>query len=265
MYRLLIVTKDARVEAMFGSMEGWEALGFKHPRIRQSMEEAIACMHKHHIDAIAVDNAADFAPLNRYLDENNPSMPIFQIESSKDEQFATLKEVYQLLCQLHADHSDDDYDEAYYFGLARERWMKMLISGMSPTRAHVLAHHQLYRCVESVYAPCVFARLSIPSGDAFLSGRWHYGSDRLEIALRNFFGTEVEKMTVHIAVISPEEVRVLACPKPEYVENASFGADHVLGYIQETIDQIERYLGLKMNLIDIRRMESITAFAAATK
>lgn len=261
MYRLLIVSKDPRVEDMFASLDGWETMGFKQPRLRTTVEDAIACMQKHHVDAIAVEQSPEFDELIAYLDQAYPALPIFHIEKSADEQLATLKEVYQLLNQLHFDHSNDDYDEAYYFKLAREHWMKMLLSGMVSSPVKVLINHRLFRCVESVDAPCIYARLSVPSGDSFLTGRWHYGSERLEIALRNFFGNDHEKMLVHIAVVAPEEVRVLACPKPEYTHSASFGADHVLGFIEETIDQIEQYLGLKMNVVDIRKLENITAFA----
>ena len=261
MYRLLIVTRNPQVGDMFATMDGWEAMGYKPPRVRTSVEDALACMDKHHVDAIALDEDEALAALKVFLDENKPSLPIFSIESNPKDQFAVLSEVYQLLTKTHADHSNDDYGEEYYFRLAREDWMKALICGMAPSREHVLAHHRLFRCVESVNAPCIYARLSVPSGDAFLSGRWHYGSERLEIALRNFFGSEHENMTVHIAVVSPEEVRVLTCPKCDPDGDAALGADQVLGFIEDTIDQIEQYLGLKMNVIDIRRLENITAFA----
>ena len=260
LYRLLIVTKDPKVENVFASIEGWEAMGYKPPRIRHSAEDAIECMHKHHIDAIAMDDDAEFASVDAFLDEKYPSIPIFQVEENAEKQLAVLAELYQLLTQMHADHSNDDYGEEYYFNLARERWMKKLISGLVSSRENVLAHHRLFRCRESVEAPCVYARLSVPSGDAFLSGRWHYGSERLEIGLRNFFGSDHEKMTVHVAVFSPEEVRVLACPK-ESDGDMSFGAAQVLSFIEETIDQIEHYLGLKMNVIDICKLEDMTAFA----
>jgi hypothetical protein len=249
---------------MFASMEGWESIGFKPPRIRASVEEAIACMGKHHIDAIAVDKDQEFAALNAHLDEHCPVMPIFEIESRVDEQFTTLGEVYQLLTQTHADYSNDDYGEAYYFQLARERWMKQLISGKMATTKQVITHHRLFRCEEAVDAPCIYAKLSVPSGDVFLSGRWHYGSERLEIALRNFFCGGHEKMIVHLAVFSPEEVRVLVCPKPEYADSADFSEALVRDYLKKTISEIEEYLGLKMNVMDIRTLENLTAFAQGT-
>lgn len=259
-YRLLIVTSNPKVEEMFAAMDGWEAIGYKPPRLRRSVEEAEECLQRHHIHAIAVENHAAFEPLMTYLDENYPTIPFFSIEEDADAQLATLKDVYRLLSQVHADHTNDDYDEAYYFNLARERWMKKLISGMAPTREYILAHHRMLRCKESPEVHCLYARLAVPYGDEFLMGRWHYGSDRLEMALRNFFGEEKDNMAVHVAVISPEEVRVMVCPKTVEAE-ADMSAERVLGYIEETIEQIEQYLGLSMNILDIRQMDNLIAFA----
>ncbi|MEG2604839.1 MAG: hypothetical protein RSB91_07860, partial [Clostridia bacterium] len=84
MYRLLIVTENPSVKDMFAAMEGWEALGFKPPRVRASMEEAVECMQKHHIDAIALEPS--FHELNAYLDEQYPDLPIFSIEADAEKQ-----------------------------------------------------------------------------------------------------------------------------------------------------------------------------------
>ena len=51
--------------------------------------------------------------------------------------------------------------------------------------------------------------------DVFLTERWHYGGERLETALRNFFGREHGHMLLRVAVVSPQEVRVLCYPRDE--------------------------------------------------
>ena len=76
MYRLLIVTRNQRVEGLFNSMQGWEIMGFKPPRLRKTVVEAIECMHKHHIDAIAIDAEPDYAELEQWLDENAPDIEL---------------------------------------------------------------------------------------------------------------------------------------------------------------------------------------------
>ena len=40
MYRLLIVTHDPEAIEMLSNMQGWEKLGFKPPRLFQTVEEA---------------------------------------------------------------------------------------------------------------------------------------------------------------------------------------------------------------------------------
>lgn len=260
-YRLLIVTKDQRVAEMFSSMQGWESMGFKQPRLRQTVEEAVECMHKHHIDAIAIDDEPDYAELEQWLDQNAPSMPIFEIAGDAQAQLEIIREVELLLNQLHSDDSNDDYDESYYFRLARERWMKRLITGLAPNREYILKHQRMYRCTDDPLRPCVFARISVPEGDTFITGRWHYGSERLGTALQNFFGSEHEHLNIHLAVVSPEEILVVACPRSGDAEHP-VSQSRMQAYFEETIEQIHNYLGLTMNIAECVMREGLVDFAA---
>lgn len=260
MYRLLIVTNNPKAEETFTHIEGWEAMGYKPPRLRTTAEDAIACMQKHYIHAIAVDHDAAFAPLMQHLNECHPTIPLFQIADTQQEQLTILKDVYRLLSQIHADDTNDDYNEAYAFKTAQERWMKRLISGLMSSPQQVEAFHNMLRFREPLNGKCLYARLSIPAGDDFLLDRWHYGSDRLEMALHNFFGGERANSNIYVAVISPEEVRILICPKSDAVGEMS--AECALSFIEETIEQIENYMGLHMSLVDIKQINGLTAFAA---
>lgn len=260
MYRLLIVTRDPRVEEMFDSMQGWEIMGFKPPRLRRTVAEAVECMHKHHIDAIAIDREPDYAELTAWLDHNAPDMPIFEIESSAEKQMEIIREVELLLNQLHTDDSNDDYDESYYFRMARERWMKRLISGLAVSKEYILSHNRMYRCADDPTRECVYARISVPEGDSFITGRWHYGSERLGTALQNFFGNEFDHALIHLAVITPQEIRLVVCPKLD--DNAhSVSLPKVQAYIQETVEQVQNYLGLNMAIAEICQLNSLTDFA----
>ncbi len=261
MYRLLIVTKSPTIERMFGEMDGWETMGFKPPRVRKSFEDAIECMHKHHIDAIGIDDG--FPDLMRWLDENQPLTPIFMVFGDMEQQLAVIREVELLLNQIHTDDSNDDYNEATNFALARERWMKYLLSRLAPTRMDILKQQLLYRSTDDSEKPCVFARIRIPEGDMFITERWHYGSERLGTALRNFFGNEYETMNIHIAVVSPEEVRVVFSPRMNAGETA-VSQTKAREYIEETIERIQHYLGLTMSLTEYRILNGLTDFAADT-
>jgi hypothetical protein len=260
-YRLLIVTRDQRVEEMFNSLQGWENMGFKQPRLRKTVADAIECMHKHHIDAIALDNEPDYAQLEQWLDDNAPDMPIFTIAQDADKQLETVREVELLLNQVHTDDSNDDYNEGFYFKMARERWQKCLLSGLAPSAEYILAHERMYRCPDDPHKPCVYARMSIPEGDAFITNRWHYGSERLGTALKNFFGESFEQHPILVAVVSPEEVRVAICPR-RGDDGREISLPKAQKYIEETVEQIQNYLGLALTVFELHMRDGLVDFAA---
>lgn len=258
MYRLLIVSANQNTRDRLAAMEGWEAMGFKRPRICQNPQEAEESLGKHHADAIAVDPSPEVDGLFAYLEENYPNKPIFEIADSQEEQRTILQELGMLLSRLNADDSNDIYDDAYRLQQQRERWMRKVIGGMGPDAPEMRRQLRLYRCREQLSVPCVLARLELPEEDDFLSERWHYGSERLEMALRNFFGYEHGHMLMHVAVLSQEEVRVLCYPAG--AEGISENA--VFNYVQETLEQIDHYLGLRMKVLEVRRVPGLEAFAA---
>ncbi|MFH1880164.1 MAG: hypothetical protein ABIK64_05180 [Bacillota bacterium] len=259
MYRLLIVTKSPTIEKNFTGTDGWETMGFKPPRVRKTFEDALECMGKHHIDAIGIDEG--FADLEQWMDKNQPHIPIFKVADDREEQLSVIREVELLLNQIHSDDSNDDYNEIGNFKAARERWMKYLLSRLAPDKIEILKQQRLYRCLDDPEKTCIFARISIPQGDMFITERWHYGSERLAIALRNFFGEVYEQMNIHIAVVSPEEVRIVFSPRRDSPESNATDT-MARAYIEETIERIQHYLGLTMSLTEIRVMNGLVDFAA---
>jgi len=258
-YRLLIVTDNPAAKNMLSAMTGWEALGFKQPRIFGTAEEAVECMNSRHIDAVAVEASPVLEGFIAYLDEHYPNLPLFQIAPTADEQRAVVREVYSLLTRIRADDTNDQYDDESRMEEQRERWMKKIIGGMVPTAGEMARLHRLYRCREKLDVPCVLARLELPEDNQFMEQRWHYGSERLETALRNFFGREHDHMLMHIAVVSTEEVRVLCYPT---VPEMGVSENAVFEYVQETTEQIDHYLGLSMHVLDVCRVSGLAAFAA---
>ncbi len=257
MYRLLIVTENQQVEDMFSQMQGWETMGFKPPRVRSNMQAAVECMQKHAIDAIAVDDSPALVPFLSYLDEAHPVLPIFQIETTPDAQWQTIKEVYRLLSSLKADHYDNQYDSDSCLERMQEQWLKKVMAGLVLTKKDMQRQLTLYRSHMRMNVPCVVAKLSLPEGNEFINQRWHYGSDRLEIALGNFFGKCYEQMQLHVMVFSPCEVRILCYPENEEVglsENVAYD------FIQNTVEQIQCYLEVDMKLEKVHRLRGLSAF-----
>jgi hypothetical protein len=176
------------------------------------------------------------------------------IDTDEQKLFQNMNEVYRLLNRLKADDSNDRYDPALNMQLQRERWMKKLIGGMVSGEEELERQMLLYRFNARTDMPCVLARIEMSDEDGFMSVRWHYGSDRLETALRNFFGQEYSHMRIHLAVTSPEEVRVLCYPADEAItvsENLAYD------YMKGTTEQIEHYLGLHMNILEVVRLSGL--------
>lgn len=259
MYRLLMVTDDAAVLERLSAMTGWEAMGYKPPHLRSSVEGAMECLGRHSVDAVAVAQVPALDPLLPYLDEKYPRTPLLEIADTEEEQYAMLKELANLLTRLAADDSNDEYDQIARFDQQRERWLRKVIAGIVPTQADICRQLRLYRCGTALNKPCMLTRLEVPQDDSFLSERWHYGSERLETALRNFFGTQREHMLIHVAVISPKEVRVLCYPADE---QADMSEKVILSFVQETVEQVQHYLGLRMQVLETRRLSGLGDFAA---
>lgn len=254
MYRLLIVTENQSANEMISAMQGWENMGFKPPRVRTTVAEALECMSRHHIDAVAVEQVPAFDELFAHLDQNAPDLPMFQIAADEESQRQIIKELFRLLTRLNADDSNDDHDLAFNMQVQRDRWMKKLVGGLITTEEELIRQMPLYRFHAQLDVPCVLAQLEMSDEDGFMSERWHYGSERLETALRNFFGHEHSHMLMHVAVLSPEEVRVLCYPAgAEYGVSENTAYD----YIHETVEQIENYLGLHMNIVNVCRISGI--------
>ncbi len=258
MYRLLIVTEKQNVREMFEGMSGWEVFGFKPPRLRTTTEDALSCMEKHHIDAIAMDATETFAGLDAFVEENCPTMLRFAVEDTPEEQMKTIRILERLLNQIRADHSNNQYDEKNALQYTRERQMKAILSGLVPTRKELNARLCMLRCHEKGNVPCVVARLGLDEEDPFLTERWHYGSDRLEVALRNFFGGDQPHMLVYVAVVSQDEVRVLCYPRNE---KEPLSEKQIASFIEEVTQQVENYMGLRMNVLDVQRVPGLCSFA----
>lgn len=257
MYRLLIVTEKQTVRDMFAAMEGWEAMGFKQPRLRETTAEALECMEKHHIDAIAVDDVPAYADLNAHVNEQCPTMLRFPIMDTPEKELCAIRELDRMLGALNADHTNDEYDIQTALHNTRQRFVKTVLCGLIPTEGELAMKLAMLRCDERANVPCVLARLGMNTDDPFLTSRWHYGSDRLETALRNFFGAEHDDMLLHVAVISPEEVRVLCYPRRE---DEPLDEAAARDYVEETVGQVEKYLGLEMSVLEVRRLPGLIAF-----
>ena len=265
MYKLLLATDQHDILSMFSGISQWESRGFRTPRTAANVQEAVTCLEKHHIDAVAYRlNAQDEKELYEKLVQGYPDLPIFRLGRNEAEQMAIVNELRVLLNRTHADFANEDYGVADMMKLCRNDFMRALLSGSISDSREILSKVKLLRFGIDVDKPCVLLEMELLKGDEYLAGRWHYGSERLEVALRNFFGAASSGITFHVSVVSPQVLRLLACPLEGHEEAdkeeslTGIVEDHAL----EAIDQIREYLALEVRLSGTRVLKNITALAA---
>ncbi len=263
MYKLLLATDQQVYIDVFTQAETFEKLGFRAPRIVNSVEAAIECLKKHHVDAIAYHFTKEKdALMFEYLQQSNPILPIFEAKRSIKEQAEVLVSLRTLLNRTHADFSDDKFDEADMMALCRHEFFRQLLSESISSANAVEASLLLLRSSMDSQKPCVVLDMELPDGEEYFQGRWHYGADRLEVALRNFFGREVMGMRILPSVIAPDTIRVLACPLIGMEDNNS-DSQSITGVVyehaKEALEHVREYLAMDLKIVNIRVLPNLCA------
>lgn len=263
MYKILLVTDRPEIVDVFQAVGSWESLGFRTPRICNSAESAIACLKAHHVDGIGIRlDMAQEALLMGHLTAFYPILPIFAVSQDSEELMGSVAELRTLLNRTHADFSNDNFGEADMLQVCRHEFFRDLLSGRVSGKKYVLNHMRLLRSRMDPDAACVTADLVLPQGEEYLAGRWHYGPERLEVALRNFFGAELHGMRIVVAVITSEHVRVLCCPMVGTQGEESDSITRLVSeHTMEVISQARIYLDLELRLTSIRVLPNVTALA----
>lgn len=266
MYKLLLATDQQDCIEVFSQAEAFENLGFRAPRIVQTVDAAIECLKKHHIDAIAYH----FSPENEaemfdHLQQTHPNLPVFEAAHTLNDQVEILLELRTLLNRTHADFSDDNFNEADMMTLCRHEFFRHLLSESIDSQKKVESSLLLLRSAMDPKKPCVVLDMELPEGEEYFAGRWHYGADRLEVALRNFFGREMLGLRILPSVIAPDTIRLLACPllgsHNNDLNNQSItGA--VYEHAKESIAHVREYLSLDIKIVNIRVLPNLSALVA---
>lgn len=263
MYKLLLATNQPEVLAAFSAMTNWDMLGFRPPRIVSSAEEAIEKLQTHHVDGIAFAlGSQEDAVLYQYLCDEYPILPIFEAGRTGADVHRAVKELRSLLNRLRADYSDDDFTERDMLQICRHEYFRALLGGRIRTRKDVLAHLLLLRSRMDPLRPCVVMNMTMPDGDTYLSGRWHYGPERLEVALRNILGAELDGMRVLVSVLPDAQVRLLCCPMLGSDIHGDSITSTVSYHVQDCMEHIREYLGLSLKITNIQVLPALTALAA---
>lgn len=263
MYRVLIATNEPSVLDRLNASIDWESLNFKAPMIVDTAEAAIRMMETKRVDCIAYMLGSDDArQLNMYLTQMRPSLPIFEIRRSLEAQKRIVGDMRRLLDRLHTDMADDVYyDEETVMNMLRDELLHDLLVGDIRSRDVLCGRLQMLRSHLSTDKQCVLYEFDLPQGEIYLNMRWHYGSERLENALRsNFFGRYFEDLYYIVAVLTPRHIRVVVCQRDdrenEPEESLVQRADQ---HVQQVLESIKEYLCLDMDLTSRETIKNLCA------
>lgn len=261
MYKLLLATDKPEIMEAFQAVNSWESLGFRTPRMVSTVQAAMDSLKKHHADGIAMGfGATEDAALTACLMQDYPILPVINANRQPGQVVDDVCELRALLNRTHADFSNDSFGEADMLQLCRHEFFRALIGGQIKQPADVVRRMRLLRSHMSPEQPCVLLELAMPEGDDFLTGRWHYGSERLEVALRNFFGAELEGMRMLVSVLPDQRIFLLACPMlGEAAADSISGV--VYSHAEESIAHVKEYLGLHLSIAGVRVLPNLTSLA----
>ncbi|MBQ8654010.1 MAG: hypothetical protein IJ507_03655 [Clostridia bacterium] len=261
MYKLLLATDKPEIVAAYQAVPAWETLGFRAPRVVSTAGEALESLKKYHADAVSIAlQAGEEQKLLDALLLDYPMLPITQAGNTRANVEGTVRELELLLNRTHADYSDDDTSEAEMMQLCRHEFFRALIGGKIRSKSDTLRYLKLLRSRMDPARSAVLVELAPSKDDGFLRGRWHYGVDRLEVALRNFFGAELEGMRVLVSVLPDDRIYLLCCTMlGEKGPDTASMAGLVTGHAQQSIDHVREYLDLHLSIASIRVLPTLTA------
>ena len=266
MYRLLIATNEPNVLDQLNASVDWASLNFRQPMVVDTADSAIKCMESQRVDCVAyMLSSGEARKLSNYLNTVRPSLPIFEVRRSQEAQLRTLTDMRRVLACLHGDTSDEVVDEKTIMSMLRDELMHNLLAGEITSEKELRGRLELLRSHLSLTRPCVLYEFDMPQGEVYLNFQWHYGSERLEKALRNnFFGRYYEDIYYQVAALTPRQIRLIAAqrddrenePEDSLVERAD-------QHVSQVLDQIKEYLGLDMVLTQRVVLPSMIALTAA--
>ena len=263
MYKLLLTTNDQAILDAFAAVK-WEDLGFRQPRVVASAEEAVSSLKTNHADAIAIAlPGEEDASLFAFLMENYPDLPVMAVSKKPGHVEKYALELRKVLNRIHEDVSNTFFTPAEQLQVCRHEFFRALVDQKIPDEKMVLRLLRLLRSKMDAHKPCVLAELSMPADSDFLRGRWHYGPERLELALRNIFGVEVQGLRILGCVLPGDRIVLLGCPMlfHEFEAEGNSMTGVITTHVHDCIEHVGEFMGLDLSISSIRILPALTAMA----
>ncbi len=262
MYQIIVVTMNPEILSTYEKITDWSDMGLLTPVYLRTVSEAKAYLKAHKVDAISYrleDSQSE--ELHTFLDENFPAMPIFHASAREERLREVLREAKTILNRLHADFSDETYSEDEIMYMLRREFISALMEGKVQKPLEVRSRMKMLRCKADIENSVFLVDMEIPAGDLFLSDRWRYGEERLEVALNNFFGKESENIIYYLSMPSAKTLRLLAMPRAE-ARNADTSVTAVVSrHVNDSIDKMRDMLELEVRVVGVEALPNLMSLA----
>ena len=267
MYKLLLVSDQEDVLNAFAQIQNWELLGFKQPHIRHDFEGAKDSLAKHHADGICIALDPDEEEkVLAYLQQYFPNVSIFEAGHTEEEVLRYLSELKILLNRIHADFHDERANTRDVLQLCRHEFFRRVINGKIKNSADLHRNMRLLRSRMDADRPCLLIELDQSAPFDKLEGRWHFGQERLEIALRTSFAGDLNGIHILPTIHSDGRILVLACPLHGVDTDMTVDTMTAMltNYTADSIEHMKEYFGLELHITGIRVFPALTALCANT-
>ena len=267
MYKLLLVSDNEEVLNAFASVQNWEMLGFKPPHIRHDFDGAVDSLAKHHADgiAIAVDHEQEELIL-AYLQKEFPDVSIFEAGHNEEEVMRYLSELKILLNRIHADFYNERSNTRNVLQMCRHEFFRKVINGQVANSVDLHRNMRLLRSRMDADRPCLLIEIEQSAPYDKLEGRWHYGKERLEVALRTSFAGDKNGIHILPTIHSDGRILVLACPLHGVDTDMSIDTmtATLTTYTADSIEHMKEYFGLELHITGVRVFPALTALCGNT-
>ena len=253
MYKLcLAVTPGTEEEALYQSVFTKEA-GFSPLCFAEDADQAAEMIRSGSFDAVGVlpGEEKQMADLLREMDS---PLPLFTLQEDHE---SMIRDLRHLLNRLHADYADEVIPLQEMVGIVTTELVHNLLDGSLKDPDVVPRWFRMLREDHYLSCPCRVWQLSIPQGEGYLSGRWHYGTQRLESALcRNFFDRADPEADYYLAFLDSCSARMIAIPREETTDFRR--TDRA---VMRTVEDIKDYLDLDILISGAETVPNLTAAA----
>ena len=264
MFKLLLATDDPEVQKAYGEINDWERLGFRQPRTASTADEATDSLTHHHADAviIALVPEEEKKLIHAMACDHWRLRPILTAAKNRDEIQRDLVELEILLSRTHADYSNDPYSEETMMQISRHDFFRKVIAGKEHSDEHLRRYLRLLRSRMDPDRPCLMIQFELPDADGYLSDHWHYGSERLEVAMRNIFGAELNGVRFLVSVLDDERIFLLACPMLEHeIPDLDIMRTTVREHVEWGVKHVQEYLNIEMRILSATEYPTLVDMA----